>query len=57
MDLRSLIVIALGVAFLALITAVRTYRRDRGDGAEDVELLPPGEPGYRGDTDMTGWRW
>jgi hypothetical protein len=57
MDISSLIVIALAVAFLALITLLRTYTRDRGDGTEEVELKPPGEPGNRGDTDMTGWRW
>lgn len=57
MDLRSVIVIALGVAFLALITALRTDTRERDDGSEDVELKPPGEPGNRGDTDMTGWGW
>ena len=55
MDIGSLIVIALAVAFLALITALRTYPRDRGDGTEDFELKPPGEPGNKGDTDTTGW--
>ena len=57
MDMSPLIVIALAVAFLALITFLRTYRVDRGDGTEEYELKPPGEPGNKGDTDMTGFRW
>jgi hypothetical protein len=55
MDIGSLIVIAVGIAFLAVITALRTYTHDRGDGTEEVELKPPGEPGNKGDIDMTGW--
>ena len=51
MDISSLIVIAIGIAFLALISALRTERRDRGDGREVVELRPPGEPGNKADTD------
>ena len=51
MEISSLIVIAIGIAFLALITALRTERRDPGDGGEIVELRPPGEPGNKADTD------
>jgi hypothetical protein len=58
MDFTSLILIALGVAFLGVITALRTLPpRDRGDGVEVIELRSPGEPGNRGDTDMTGTNW
>ena len=52
MDLAPIIVIVLGVAFLAIITALRILPpRDRGDGVEVIELRSPGEPGNRGDSD------
>ena len=52
MDLWPLVVLVIVLAVFAFNISSRTEWRDRGDG-DEVNLRPPGEPGNRGDTDMT----
>jgi hypothetical protein len=52
--LGLLVVIAFVLYWFSLSS--RTQWRDRGAG-EELDLKPPGEPGNRGGTDMTGTNW
>ena len=51
-DFWPLILLVVVIALLAFSISSRTEWRDRGNGDES-DLRPPGEPGNRGDTDMT----
>jgi hypothetical protein len=57
MDLWPVILlVVLGLALYWFNLSSRARWRDLGNG-DEFDLRPPGEPGNRGDTDMTGWRW